>query len=144
MIYIASDHGGFHLKRKILEQIKEMDLDIKDVGSNEFNPNDDYPDFVIPLVKSVLKDNKNRGIVICKNGVGVSITANRFKGIRCGLSWNTEHIKTAREDDNINVLALPSEFIDTKKALEIIGEFLNTKFSNKDRHVRRLAKIEQI
>ncbi len=144
MIYIASDHGGFHLKSRILEQINEMGLDIKDMGPSKYDPEDDYPDFVVPLVKSVLEDNKNRGIVICKNGVGVSITANRFKGIRCGLSWNVNHIKTAREDDDINVLALPSEFVDTKQALEIIGEFLNTKFSSKDRHIRRLEKINQI
>lgn len=144
MIYIASDHGGYHLKQRLIKQIGGMGLEIKDMGPEDYDPNDDYPDFVVPLVERVLKDRKNKGIVICKNGVGVNMTANRFKGIRCTLSWNEEHVKTSREDDDTNVLALPAEFVNTKQALEIVGVFLNTSFSTKEKHVRRLDKVDNL
>ena len=81
MIYITSDHGGFELKKYIVESIP----DIKDLGPRELDPEDDYPDFIPPLVEKVLEDKENLGIVICRNGVGVSMTANKFKGIRAAI-----------------------------------------------------------
>lgn len=86
----------------------------------------------------------NKGIVICRNGVGVSMFANKIKGIRAGISWNPKQAKSSRNDDNTNVLALPSDYIDSKTALEIVDVWLKTKFSNDKRHLRRLAKVRSI
>jgi len=127
MIYVASDHGGFELKNKILDMLKE----------------NDYPDYTIPCIKKVMENEKNRGIVICKNGVGASILANKFPGIRAALTWNPEHASSSRNDDNTNVLALPASYINQNEAWEITKTWLTTPFSNAERHVRRLNKISR-
>ncbi len=88
MIYIASDHGGFNLKNQIIKHLSERNIDVKDMGPYEYKEDDDYPDYVIPVAKEIQKDIKSRGIVICRNGVGVSIATNRFKNIRTVLSWD--------------------------------------------------------
>ncbi|MBU1132999.1 MAG: RpiB/LacA/LacB family sugar-phosphate isomerase [Patescibacteria group bacterium] len=140
MIYITSDHGGFELKKYIVENIPEL----TDLGPSEFDPEDDYPDFVPPLVDKVLEDKENMGIVICRNGVGVSMAANKFKGIRAALSFNIKHAESSRKDDNSNVLALPSDYISHEEAIEIVKTWLNAPFSNKERHVRRVAKVNNM
>jgi len=144
MIYIASDHGGFTLKSAAIEHLKQKGLDVKDMGPYEQVDWDDYPDYVIPLAKEIQKDIKGKGIVICKNGVGVSITTNRFKNVRAALSWTPEHAKTSRLDDDTNVLALPALFINESTALEIVDTWLNTEFSGEPRHIRRIKKLENI
>lgn len=144
MIYIASDHGGFELKKHIIEFVESMNLSVKDMGAHEYNEGDDYPDYVIPVMRELQNDPKSLAILICKNGVGVSILANRYSGVRCALSWSASHAKSSREDDNSNVLALPAEYIDTEAAQRIVTTWLNTPFSEKDRHKRRLQKVEEV
>lgn len=140
MIYITSDHGGLELKNYLVKSISEL----IDLGPTTLDPEDDYPDFIPPLVDKVLDDKENMGIVICRNGVGVSMTANKFKGIRATLSFSTKHAESSRRDDNTNVLALPSDYISNEEALEIVKTWLTTPFSNKERHVRRVAKVNNI
>lgn len=144
MIYIASDHGGYALKDDIIKYLKDKNIDVTDMGPNEYQEDDDYTDYVIPLAREVQKNIKNKGIVICRNGVGVSITTNKFKNIRTTLSWNSKHAQSSKLDDDTNVLALPADYIDPKTAVEIVDTWLNTEFSALPRHIRRIKKVESI
>jgi len=136
--FIASDHAGLELKEYLLQEFHEF----KDLGPKEFIVEDDYPDYVYLLIKSLKKDLSNsRGILICKNGVGVCIASNKFKQIRAGLTFSNEHAKTLVTDDNINILCLPAEFISKEEAKKVISEFINTKFLPENRHLRRLKKV---
>ena len=144
MIYIASDHGGFELKNKIINFLSQKGFTVNDMGPSEYNEGDDYPDFVVPLAREVVKNVSNRGIVICKNGVGVSVSANRFKNIRATLSWNSEHARSSRLDDDSNVLALPAQYIDDATAFGIVETWLSTDFSAEPRHIRRIKKVENL
>lgn len=141
VVYIASDHAGFELKNFLVEELKARGYNIEDLGPNIYNPNDDYPDYAKKVAEAVSNaQNDEAGIVICKNGVGVSVLANKFKGVRCALSWNPEHIRSARNDDDVNCLALPADYITKEVALQTVLTFLETPFSNEERRVRRLAK----
>ncbi len=144
MIYIASDHAGFKLKSELIEYLSNKGIEVEDVGAYSFNKDDDYPDFIKPLAEKVLGKANNMGIIICKNGIGVSIAANRFKGIRAGLSFTPDHAKSGRVDDNTNVLALPADYIDTETAIKIVKIWLNTEFSFESRHIRRLQKLDKL
>lgn len=140
-VYIASDHGGFELKNFLGDELKARGYKVEDLGPTTYNPSDDYPDYAKKVAGAVSSAQDSvTGISICRNGVGVSVVANKFKGIRCALSWNPEHAKSARNDDNANVLALPADYISKEVALETALAFLETPFSNEERHVRRLHK----
>lgn len=139
--FIASDHAGFELKNFLTSEIKEL----TDVGPKEFIVEDDYPDYVFLLNKEIKKDIENsRGILICKNGVGVCMAANKFKQIRAGLTFSLEHSKTLVSDDNINVLCIPADFISKEETLKIIKNYMENKFEPENRHLRRLKKVSII
>jgi len=140
-VFIASDHAGFELKSKLSKKFPNL----KDVGPFEFIMEDDYPDYVYLLIKNMRKDLKNNtGILICKNGVGVCIAANKFKDIRAGLGLNSEHVKTMISDDNINVLCLSAEFLKEDDVYNMVEIFQNEKFQPQNRHLRRLNKLSII
>lgn len=139
--FIASDHAGFELKNKIISKFKE----IKDLGPKEFIMEDDYPDYVYLLVKEIKKDlDKNKGILICKNGTGVCIAANKFKGVRAGWGFNTDHVKSMISDDNINVLCLGAEIVKEEEVFKMVEIFQSEKFQPQNRHLRRLHKLSII
>ena len=141
VIYIASDHAGFELKNFLVDELKTRGYSIYDLGPKIYDPNDDYPNYAKKVVKAISKPQDiTVGIVVCRNGVGVSVVANKFKGVRCALSWSPEHAKSARNDDNANVLALPADYITKETALQVSLTFLETPFSNEERHIRRLTK----
>jgi len=143
IVYIASDHGGFELKKFLIDELKRLGYSIDDLGPGNYDPNDDYPEYAKKVAEAVsTEQNSKMGIVLCRNGVGVCMVANKFKGVKCALSWNPEHIKSARNDDNANVLALPADYIDNEAALQIALAFLETPFSNEERHVRRLKQVD--
>ena len=143
-IYIASDHGGFEIKQMFIEILTKAGFDVQDYGPKKMLEDDDYPDFIVPMIINMQKEKTAPGIVICRNGVGVSIAANKFKGIRAGLCFTPRHVISARQDDNINVLAIPADYITKETAVEILHEWLNTPFSNQDRHIRRIDKINRL
>lgn len=145
MIYISSDHGGFALKQELVKFLLQKKVDVTDLGPSELNMDDDYTDYVFPLAHKVAADSiENKGILICRNGVGVSMLANKVKGIRAALSWDPKHAISSRNDDNANILALPSDYIDVQTAKEILEKWLETKFSGEMRHKRRLEKITSL
>lgn len=143
-LFIASDHGGYHLKKRILRYVEhELEGKITDMGPAEYDETDDYPDYVLPLAKKVVETN-GRGIVICKNGIGVCIDANKVDGIRAGIGYNTMAAETMMQDDNTNVLCLAAKGVSEDLALVIVKKWLESEFSNAERHKRRLEKIKQL
>lgn len=143
MIFLASDHGGYKLKEIIEKYLKEKGNEVVDIGPERLDPTDDFPDFVIPLAKKVAENPKNLGIALCRNGVGVEIAANKIDGVRAALSWDPKHAASTRSDDNSNVLALPADYLDEKKAIEVLDSWLTTQYSKEPRFERRLKKIEK-
>jgi RpiB/LacA/LacB family sugar-phosphate isomerase len=143
IVYIASDHGGFTLKKALAEHLQSQAIDVKDLGPKTLDMEDDYPDLAIPLLKQIQKDPTNKGILICRSGIGMDMIANRFSGIRAAVSWNKEHAESSRADDDTNVLSLPADYISEEEAKEITDTWLTTLFSGKERHRRRLEKVQK-
>ena len=134
-LYIASDHAGFALKSKLCARFKSL----VDLGTNS-EESVDYPDFAHKLTNEVLKDNSNLGILICGTGVGMSMAANRVKGIRAGLVSNNEIARLIRQHNNANVLVLPGRFMDEEEAIKSVKTFIETEFEA-GRHQARIDKI---
>ncbi len=139
---MASDHGGFGVKEQVKRILEDKKLAYKDLGPFSRRPTDDYPDFVLPLAE-IVADQKGRGIISCRNGEGAAIAANKVIGIRAAVCWNQESARTARTDDDTNVLSLPADYL-TPADIELIVEaWLNTPFSQDARHLRRIEKISR-
>jgi len=144
-IFIAADHRGFELKNKIIEYLHEKNTRIEDLGNYQYDPQDDYPDFARKVVQAVLQNTREFfGIVICGSGVGVSIVANRFPGIRCAVGFKKEQVVHARQNDGVNVLALPSDYIDFETTKELIDVFLQTQPKQEEKYARRIKELDTI
>ncbi|MEO6729214.1 MAG: RpiB/LacA/LacB family sugar-phosphate isomerase [Candidatus Dojkabacteria bacterium] len=143
-IFIASDHGGFDLKRDILhnEDLKRMDLEFEDLGAPELVDGDDYTDYAFTLVEEMKKHPSSLGILICRSGIGMSIAANKAKGIYAALCFTPKHAIMAREHNNANVLCLDSDYEDKEIHFKIIENFVKTEFAGfESRHGRRVKEI---
>lgn len=147
-IYIGSDHRGFALKEKIKKYFYENGIEYEDLGAYELDPMDDYPIYaerVAEKISGALKNEEDaRGILLCGSGVGVDIVANKFEHIRSGLGINAEQVRSARKDDDINVLAIASDETSENEAREMVKAFLETEFEPSEKHARRLNEIEEI
>jgi ribose 5-phosphate isomerase B len=141
-VALASDHAGYVLKAAIKNWLEEEGIAYTDFGT--FTPEStDYPDYAVKAAKSVANGEHDCGIVICGSGIGVSITANKVRGIRAALCWDVELGKLARQHNNANILALPGRFVSEEKAIEIVESFLTTEFEG-GRHERRVRKIHDL
>ncbi|MFN4212514.1 MAG: RpiB/LacA/LacB family sugar-phosphate isomerase [Microgenomates group bacterium] len=144
-IFIAADHRGFDLKNKLIDYLHEKNIRVEDLGAYEYQPEDDYPDFAQKVSQAVLQNPQEfLGIVICGSGVGVSIAANRHKGIRCALGFREDQVRHARENDHINVLALASDFTSFEEAVKLIEAFLQAKPKEEEKYLRRIKKLDEI
>ena len=141
LIHIGSDHGGFALKSRLSAILKHKGYEIDDLGTYS-EDSVDYPEPGKKVALAVLKDG-NTGIIICGTGIGISIAANRFKGIRAALCHNVEYAKLSREHNNANILALGGRFLDDRSAEEITDAFLKTEFQG-GRHQRRVELLDNI
>jgi len=141
---IAADHGGFVLKTELIRSLRASGCEVVDFGAHQLDPADDYPDFVIPLARAIAAGELLRGIALCGSGVGVSIAANKFVGIRAGLVHDVFSAHQGVEDDDMNVACLGGTVIGTGLALDLVHVFLNARFSGAPRHQRRLAKLQAI
>ena len=141
MIYIAADHRGFRLKEEIKKWLETGLYEFRDLGSSEYNRDDDYPQFAIKLGETVIREN-GRGILICGSGAGASIAANKVAGIRAGLCTSVKQAVAARTDDNINLLCLSADWVSQEDNEKITESFLNTLFSSEQRHIRRINQIK--
>ena len=142
-IYIASDHGGYELKKKLILFLEKKGFPVEDVGPFTYDSEDDYPDYAIPLAQKVAQ-HKSKGIVICRNGQGVCIAVNKIKGIRGVIGFSVKEAKTTRLDDDANVLSLPGDYVSVDTAKKIAMVWLETPFSGLKRHVRRLNKVKRL
>lgn len=143
MIAIASDHGGFTLKQEIIQHLKSKGIDCIDLGCHSLESTD-YPEYAKQVAKKILSKEATKGILICGTGIGISITANKIKGIRCALCHDLFSAKATREHNDANILAMGGRIIGPGLAIEIVNEFLDTEFSNDPRHIRRISQIEEM
>lgn len=137
MIILACDHGGYELKEYLKQYFTKHNIEYLDTGALTYDANDEYPTIAKNAVKQVLKSTDNRGIFICGSGVGISMVANRHKGIRCVLAYSTQIAEMSRKHNNANVLALGGRYISKQMALKIIKTFLSANFEG-GRHTKRL------
>src|SRR3989344_8411927 len=144
MIYLATDHGSYQLKEEIKTYLAQNNISAEDLGAHTLDPEDDYPDFIIPVAKRVASDPSSLGIIIGRSGNGEAIAANKVRGIRAALCLNEEMARKARQHNDANILSLGADYITQDEAKRIVRTFIETNFSNEDRHIRRIEKIKKI
>lgn len=158
-IFLAGDHAGFNLKSALLEQLHLHGHEVQDLGPFELNPDDDYPDFVVPLAKLVAENEDSFGIICAGSGQGEAMCANRVPGVRAAVFYGKmpvtavldregahsedgfDAVRLPRKHNNANVLSIGSRFVSPVDAEEAVSIFLSTEFSTDERHARRLAKF---
>ncbi len=144
-IYIGSDHAGFALKEKLIPFLTGLGHEVEDRGAYTLDPQDDYPDFVMPVAEAVSKDFGSMGIVLGGSGEGEAMATDKFEGIRTALWYggNLEIVRLSREHNNANILSLGARFISEDEAKQAVKLWLETPFSNDERHLRRIDKMDQ-
>lgn len=140
-IWIASDHGGYERKKEILEYLESKGYTLEDLGTTS-TESVDYPDFAFQVGKKIVENPNDLGILICTTGIGMSIACNKVKGIRCAKVSNVEEATLTREHNDANVLALSAK-LELEETKKIVDAFINTPFSNEERHLRRIRKIKE-
>jgi ribose 5-phosphate isomerase B len=143
MIYLGADHGGFHFKEKIKDFLNELKIEYQDLGNLKFDPNDDFTDYALAVAKKVAQTGE-KGILICTNGLGTCITANKVKGIRSVNVTTKKVAEQAREHLDSNILCIGAHVVSFKNVKKIIRAWLETDFFRKERYIRRLEKLSQI
>jgi ribose 5-phosphate isomerase B len=145
-VFLGSDHQGYGLKAEIKRYLEMAGYQVEDDGDEKLDPNDDFPVFASRVCKDILVsgDPESRGILLCGSGQGMCITANRFKGIRACMGYDLESIRSARNDDDCNVLCLPAKFITKENANVFVETFLNTDFAAAPRYKRRIEQIDEL
>lgn len=140
-IGVATDHGGFGLKDALVHRLIAAGHEVIDFGAYSVQPDDDYPDYVIPLARAVADGEVERGIAVCGSGVGAEVCANKIPGVRAGLIGDHFSARQGVEDDHMNVLCMGGRTIGLEVAWEIVETFLAAEFSQAERHLRRLSKV---
>lgn len=142
-IYLGADHAGFELKEKLRSYLTDLGHDVEDKGAFSFVSGDDYPDFVMPVAESVSSDKESLGIVLGGSGQGEAMVANRVNGVRAieYYGGNLDIVRLGREHNNANIISLGARFITEEEAINAVKIFLETPFSNEERHVRRINKF---
>jgi ribose 5-phosphate isomerase B len=147
-IYIGTDHAGFELKEELKIFLENLGCEVEDKGAYEFNESDDYPDFIYPVVKAVAedigRDLDSRGIVIGGSGQGEAIVANKVKGIRAAVVYDEYSAEMSRKHNDANIISLGNRTLATSRAKDLVKLWLETPFSNDERHKRRIEKIKAI
>ena len=142
MIALGSDHGGYGLKQEIIGYLEEKGIEYKDYGCYDESPCD-YPVFGKKAAQAVVSGECEKGILICGTGIGISIAANKIKGVRAALCHDVFSAKATREHNDANMLAMGARVVGPGLALMIVDTFLNTDFSNADRHQKRIDMLEE-
>lgn len=144
LIGIAADHGGYELKEYLVSMLREAGHEVIDFGDRQPKPDDDYPDFVVPLARAVAGGDVARGVAICGSGVGASVAANKVPGVRACLSHENFSAHQGVEDDDLNMICLGGLVVGQALAWEWVQTFLAARFSGTERHRRRLAKVAEL
>lgn len=144
LVGIAGDHGGFELKQYLVARLRKAGCNVVDFGSRGLTPDDDYPDFVLPLARAVGRGEVFRGVAICGSGVGVCVAANKVGNVRACLLHDTFSAHQGVEDDDLNMICLGGLVVGNALAWELVQTFLAARFTGADRHRRRLAKVAEV
>jgi ribose 5-phosphate isomerase B len=140
-IGIATDHGGFGLKEELIARIRAARHEVVDFGAHSLNPDDDYPDYVVPLGQAVVAGKVDRGVAICGSGVGASVCANKVNGVRACLIHDHFSAKQGVEDDHMNILCMGGRTVGPEVAWDLVQTYLAAEYSSAPRHLRRLGKV---
>src|SRR5215468_5603826 len=143
-IGIATDHGGLDLKEELLARLRAAGHEVLDFGAHSLNSGDDYPDFVVPLARSVAAGELERGVAVCGSGVGASVCANKISGVRAGLILDHFSARQGVEDDHMNIICLGGRILGSMVAWDLVETFLAAEFSQAERHSRRLGKVAEL
>lgn len=146
-IYIGADHNGFERKRELTEYLRKNGYEVVDEGDDEHRPEDDFPQFATRVVQAMRGDtdpSQARGILICGSGQGMCMAANRFKGIRAALAFDQEEARSARNDDDSNVLCLSARYLDFGATIGIVHAWLMTPFAGATRFKRRIQELDEL
>lgn len=145
-VYLATDHAGFELKEKIKQFLQKEGHQIEDCGAYEYNEDDDYPDFISKAAEKVSKDPTSKAVILGASGQGEAIVANKFPNIRCAVYYGgqMEMPKLTRQHNDSNILSLGARFLTEEDAIKAVRLFLDTPFTNEERHIRRIKKIIDI
>jgi ribose 5-phosphate isomerase B len=141
-IHLAADHRGFEFKESVKKWLQENSYEVIDAGAEEYIGDDDYVDYATKALKNFSDD--DQAILFCGSGHGMDIVANRYKNVRAILGFNLEVVKQGRQHENANVLVVPTDWLNHEELITRIKAFLETEFSNEERHVRRLQKIDSL
>ena len=144
LIGLAADHAGFALKEQLAKALRESGHEVVDFGASDLAPEDDYPDYVVALARSVADGTVERGLAICGSGVGASIAANKVKGVRAGLVHEIFSAHQGVEDDDMNVICFGGSVLGFALAMELAEAFLAAHYKNGERHQRRLRKVADL
>jgi sugar-phosphate isomerases, RpiB/LacA/LacB family len=144
IIGVAADHGGFELKEQLVGRLRTAGHEVVDFGDCRLDPDDDYPDFVVPLARAVARVDVNRGIAICGSGVGACVVANKVAAVRASLIHETFSAHQGVEDDDMNLICLGGLVVGHALAWELVKTFLAARFSGAERHRRRLSKVAEL
>jgi RpiB/LacA/LacB family sugar-phosphate isomerase len=140
-VAIATDHGGFELKEELAAYLRQAGHEVFDAGAHSLDPDDDYPDFIVPLAQAVASGRAERGIAVCGSGVGASVCANKIQGIRAGLVHDHYSAHQGVEHDDMNILCIGSRVVGPMVARDVVDAFLAARFTGEERHARRLRKV---
>jgi ribose 5-phosphate isomerase B len=140
-IAVGTDHAGFPLKERLVDVIRDAGHEVVDCGADRVIPGDDYPDYAQRVAAAITEGRAERGVLICGSGVGASVAANKFLGIRAALCHDTFSAHQGVEDDSMNVICLGARVVGPALAEELVQTFLRARFSGAERHARRLAKV---
>lgn len=144
-VHLAADHAGFELKQVVLNKLKELGYTVSDLGAHAYDESDDYPALVRPAAEAVAQDTGARAIIFGKSGQGEAMVANRVKGVRAAVyaGGDPELVRLTREHNDANVLSIGAGFVSDTEACRAAELFLETAFSNEERHVRRIRAIDE-
>jgi ribose 5-phosphate isomerase B len=143
-IGVAADHGGYDLKEYLVGKLREAGCEVTDFGDRRPEPEDDYPDYVVPLARAVAGGEVDRGVAVCGSGVGACVVANKVPGVRACLIQDNFSARQGVEDDDLNVICLGGRVLGNALAWELLKTFLGARFSGAERHRRRLAKVMKL
>jgi ribose 5-phosphate isomerase B len=146
-IYIGTDHAGFELKEELKRYLIGLGYGVQDLGAHSLDKTDDYPDFILPVARKVAEDPDNsKGVVLGSSGQGEALAANRIKGVRAAVYYgnNLDIVSLSRKHNNSNILSLSAKFLSKDHAKEALKLWLETEFSNEERHIRRIKKLDNV
>jgi len=141
-IYVGADHAGYALKQTLVDELKRLGYEPVDVGPAVCDPADDYPDYAKPVAEAISRGEARRGVLTCGTGLGMAFVANRLPRVRAAVVWSSEVAELSRQNNDANILVLPSRFVSDQEALDILHRFLDTPFEG-GRHQRRLEEIDR-